>query len=103
MAEIATQERPPATAKRELRKKLWKVDLGKMGPVTPSVFFAKEHPNDPRGKPIEAANEEEAWEIFRKLHGIIACEHAAEFTEMTPEEAEIEVKPAKKTKKMRRG
>ena len=136
----------PGTPSKSGLKRLWKVDLDKYGPCTPSPYFALNHPTDPRleplvlkdrtgkpldletatpkeiefatavgkieregetknylrGQPIEAANEAEALTIFKWLHGIHDTAHEAEFTELTPEEAEEERKPPKAQKKGRR-
>lgn len=82
-------------------KRLWKVDLGNYGPVTPSPFFAQEKPGDPRGRPIEADSAAEAEAIFYRLHGIISSEHTPSVEELSPAEADELAAQAAKPRKRR--
>ncbi len=59
------------------------------GLTTPSYWFAREKPGDPRGRPIEAVSATHAVAIFYQLHGIVGVNGMpAEAREMTPEEIE---------------
>lgn len=100
--ELAAGAKAPLSTTGVMRpgkKRLWKVDLGKLGPVTPSAFFAREKPGDPRGQPIEAETSQEAVRIFYELHGILSYPHQPEVTELPrPEEDDAdEAPPVKKT------
>lgn len=80
-------------------KKYWSVDLGKSGPVTPSVYFRREFPGDARGYAIEATTREEAWAVFCKLHGILNCTVPPTIGELTKEQAdELRAPETKKVK-----
>jgi hypothetical protein len=74
-------------------KKFWQIDLGKSGPITPSLYFRREFPGDPRGYAIEAATREEAWGIFCKMHGILNCSVAPTIGELSKEQADDLRKP----------
>ncbi len=59
------------------------------GLTTPSVWFAREKPGDPRSRPIEAVSPQHAIAIFYELHGIVGVSGMpAEAREMTVEEIE---------------
>lgn len=80
----------PAAPGVPLKPFMVSLDHVHKGLTTPSVWFAREKPGDPRGAPIMAVSEEHARSIFYRLHGILGVSGAlpAEVRAMSPEEVE---------------